>query len=136
MYTYAAISLSEMFSHLVQWKANNSSRQETDKIDPVIQITSYSADNSTRHEVNDKIYRATDRTSGTRTHATQMLINKFVEMCSTPLATAPRRETTSIYCVPHQLIRNISGEKNKIYEKLYIVFRFSSFQIKKVFFLT
>ena len=33
----------------------------------------------------------TDRTSGTRTRATQMLTYKFVEICSTPLTTALRR---------------------------------------------
>ena len=32
----------------------------------------------------------TDRTSGIRTRATQMLTNKLVEICSTPLTTAPR----------------------------------------------
>ena len=32
-----------------------------------------------------------DRTSGTRTRATQMLTNTIVEICSTPLTTAPRR---------------------------------------------
>ena len=32
-----------------------------------------------------------DRTSETRTRATQMLTDKCVEMCSTPLTTAPRR---------------------------------------------
>ena len=36
----------------------------------------------------------TDRTSGTRTRATQMLTYKFVEMCSTPWTTAPRRPNT------------------------------------------
>ena len=33
----------------------------------------------------------TDRTSGTRTRATQMLTNTIVEKCSKPLTTAPRR---------------------------------------------
>ena len=33
----------------------------------------------------------TDRTSKTRTRATQMLTNKFVEISSTPLTTAPLR---------------------------------------------
>ena len=33
----------------------------------------------------------TDRTSGTRTRATQMLTDTIVEICSTPLTTAPRR---------------------------------------------
>ena len=33
----------------------------------------------------------TDRTNGTRTRATQILTYKFVEICSTPLTTAPRR---------------------------------------------
>ena len=33
----------------------------------------------------------TDRTSGTRTRATQMLTNTIVETCSTRLTTAPRR---------------------------------------------
>ena len=33
----------------------------------------------------------TDRTSGTRTRATEMLTYKFVEIYSTPLTTAPRR---------------------------------------------
>ena len=33
----------------------------------------------------------TDRTSGTRTRTTQMLTNTIVEICSTPLTTAPRR---------------------------------------------
>ena len=32
-----------------------------------------------------------DRTSGIRTFATPMLTNKFVEICSTPLTTAPRQ---------------------------------------------
>ena len=32
-----------------------------------------------------------DRTSGTRTCATQMLTNTIVEICSTPLTTGPRR---------------------------------------------
>ena len=36
----------------------------------------------------------TDRASGTRTCATPMLTNKFVEICSTPLTTAPRRLKT------------------------------------------
>ena len=34
----------------------------------------------------------TDRTSGTRTRATQMMTNTIVEICSTPLTTAPRRK--------------------------------------------
>ena len=33
----------------------------------------------------------TDRTSGTRTRATQMLTNTFVEICSTTLTSVPRR---------------------------------------------
>ena len=34
----------------------------------------------------------TNRTSGIRTRATQMLTNTIVEKCSTPLTTAPRRQ--------------------------------------------
>ena len=37
----------------------------------------------------------TDRISGTRTRATQMLTNTIVEICSTPLTTAPRRSTNN-----------------------------------------
>ena len=38
-----------------------------------------------------RIQIPTDRTSLTRTRATQMLTYKFVELCSTPLTTAPRQ---------------------------------------------
>ena len=37
-----------------------------------------------------RIQIPTDRTSGTPTRATQMLTLKFVEICLTPLTTAPR----------------------------------------------
>ena len=39
----------------------------------------------------DSIDTPTARTSGTRTRVTQMLSNTFVEICSTPLTTVPRR---------------------------------------------
>ena len=40
----------------------------------------------------------TDRTSGTRTRATQMLTNTIVEICSTPLTTVPRRRHLTLTC--------------------------------------
>ena len=45
--------------------------------------------------INSDLERGLDRRlrhSGTRTRATQMLTNKFVVICSTPLTTAPRRQ--------------------------------------------
>ena len=39
----------------------------------------------------------TDRTSGTRTRATQMLTNTIAEICSTPLTTPPRAPTNHIH---------------------------------------
>ena len=42
-----------------------------------------------------RIQIPTDRTSGTRTRATQMLTNTIVEICSTRLITAPRRLPTA-----------------------------------------
>ena len=38
----------------------------------------------------------TNRTSGTRTRITQMSTNKFVEICSTSLTTAPRRPEQNV----------------------------------------
>ena len=44
-----------------------------------------------------RIQIPTGRTNGTRTRATQMLTYKFVEICSTPLTTAPRRPFINMY---------------------------------------
>ena len=41
-----------------------------------------------------RIQILTDGTSGTRTSATHILTFRFVEICSTPLTTAPRRLKT------------------------------------------
>ena len=45
----------------------------------------------------------TDRTSGTRTCATQMLTTAIVEICSTPLTTAPRWPFTCFYAFENLL---------------------------------
>ena len=56
----------------------------------------------------------TNRTSGTRTRATQMLTYKFVEICSTPLTTAPRRRRADNPTIKY-LVREVSS--NDIGEK-------------------
>ena len=43
----------------------------------------------------------TDRTNGIRTRATQMLTNTIVEICSTPLITAPRRPNVRLVCTEY-----------------------------------
>ena len=53
----------------------------------------------------------TDRTSGTRTRATQMLTNKCVEICSAPLTTAPRRSCTCTSRVDNiQIVQHLPRE--------------------------
>ena len=52
----------------------------------------------------------TDRTSGTRTSATQMLTNKFVDICSTPLTTAPKNKNKMLI-VPDAPLA-VEGEGN------------------------
>ena len=47
----------------------------------------------------------TDRTSGTRTRATQMLTNTIVEIYSTPLTTAPRRRNEVAYGFVGDVVR-------------------------------
>ena len=71
----------------------------------------------------------TDRTSGTRTRATQMLTNTIVEICSTTLTTAPRRDylkfsiIEKVERVQYQAALAITGawqgsSHSKIYDEL------------------
>ena len=81
-----------------------------------------------------RIQILTDRTNGTRTRTTQMLTYKFVEICSTPLTTAPRRHATAPrHATPQHILRypdsnyccipclNDHNNKTVIKEQMYIV---------------
>ena len=62
----------------------------------------------------------TDRTSGTRTRATQMLTNTIVETCSTPLTTAPRRRMPFKSIIGQSLNSQIQiSENNNVNTLLY-----------------
>ena len=61
-----------------------------------------------------RIQIPTDRTSGTRTRATQMYTYKFAEICSTPLTTAPKDGLVGVDETKEYPLHDKCKEKGKV----------------------